>query len=82
MKKTLSSLFLNASIDESIKNNDETKEVLLKIPPISRVIFSNEQQYAFVSVNNKIDTPEVSTALNKYYNLCQKILLFQKKLYN
>lgn len=78
VKKKLSSLFSNANVNGSIKYDDGSKGVVLKIPSITWIIFSNEQWCTFVSVNNKINTPEVSMALNKYYNSCQRVLLFRR----
>jgi len=62
-KNKLSSGLINANEDESEPADDETEEIVFKVPSISEVYFSIDQVRTFVSVNSDINTPEITMSL-------------------
>jgi len=54
----------------SVTDNDETEEIVFKVPTILEVYFSIDQMRTLVSVNGDINTPVISIAIKKYYLFC------------
>lgn len=55
---------LNANNDESEQTDEESEEIVFKIPFISEMYFYIDQVCTFVSVNSDINTPDILMALN------------------
>lgn len=58
--------------DESEQGDEESEEIVFKVPSISEMYFYIDQVRTFVSVNSDINTPEVSMALNNISNFVKK----------
>lgn len=69
VKNKLSSSFSNANEDEREKADDETKEIVLKVPYWMYFFHIAQVSSIFVLVNNEIITSKVSTALTVYHSM-------------
>lgn len=58
--------------EESEQGDEESEEIVFKVPSISEMYFYIDQVRTFVSVNSDINTTEVSMALNNISNFVKK----------